>query len=77
MWYDILIAELDKHLRKCPHHKPEYHYDEIRMSEEHLYYEGWQDGDRADVVCPWVGCGWRYSGKLVLCLDLDSLGEDK
>ena len=76
MWYDILIDKLEEHLKKCSHHKPEYHSDEMHYAWEYLHYEEFRDGDCASVVCPWSKCGWRYSGKLVLCLDLDSLGEE-
>lgn len=77
MWYDILVDKLEEHLRKCPHHHPEYHWEELALSRDYLHYEGWKHGETAYVCCPWTKCSWRYGGKLVLCLDLDSLGEEE
>ena len=76
MWYELLLDKLEEHLKKCPKHQPESHIEEMNIAFEHFHYESWKDGESAIVCCPWYGCGWKYSGKLVLCLDLDSLGVD-
>ena len=77
MWYDILIDKLEEHLKKCPKHKQGYLAEELQYAWEFLHYETWMHGQVADICCPWSGCGWRYGGKLVLSLDLDSLGEEQ
>lgn len=77
MWYDLLLDKLEEHLRKCPKHKPEYHSDEMNIAFEHFHYESWKHGEEVWAVCPWYGCNWKYAGKLVLCLDIDSVGEVK
>ena len=77
MWYDLLLDKLEEHLKKCPKHQPESHIEEMNIAFEHFHYESWKHNELAIVWCPWYGCNWKYSGKLVLCLDLDSLGEDK
>ena len=75
IWYETLIHALRVHIEQ-KHMNQEGALDELKFTEEYLYYESFKDGENVQLTCPWsqhCKCTWEASGQIKFKLDPKTL----
>ncbi len=75
IWYEPLLHALRHHIEQN-HLDQENALNELKYTEEYLYYESFKDGENVQLTCPWsqhCNCTWEVSGQLNFKLDPTTL----
>ena len=75
IWYEPLLHALRVHLEQ-KHIDLDGALDELKFTEEYLYYESFKDGENVQLICPFskhCNCKWEASGQINFKLDPKTL----